>query len=117
MQDVLCHQSSSPILQQNIRWILNEFNQQMSALPACIDTIMEQHTQGLSDMYRRHISFNAILEHGDKRMYGVSSFKSLLEFSCMCASEKHHHHPVDGADDWKRDCVGNNLGVSSMESV
>jgi hypothetical protein len=35
----------------------------------------------------------------------------------MYASDEHHHRPVDSADDWKRNRVGNNLGVPSMESV
>jgi hypothetical protein len=89
----------------------------MSTLSVCIDTFVEQHTQGLSDVYRRHVSFNAVLEHGDKRVYSVSIFDSVLEFSCMYASDKHHHRPFDGADDWKRDCVGNNIGIPPMESV
>jgi hypothetical protein len=68
-------------------------------------------------MYRRHVSFNAILEHGDKRVYGVPKFNSVLEFACMRASDKHHHHPIDGADDWKCDCVGDDFDITSMESV
>jgi hypothetical protein len=78
---------------------------------------MEQYTQGLPDMYSCHVGFDAILEHSDKHMYGMSSFNSILEFSCMRTPDKYNHHPVDGADDWKRDCVSDDIDFTSVESV
>lgn len=89
----------------------------MSTVSCFFDPVVEQYTQDLSDMYCGYIDFDTILEHRDKRVYGVPSFNPILELTCVYTPDKHRHHPIDSHDNCKCDCVGDNFNITAMASV
>jgi hypothetical protein len=88
----------------------------MSTMPCFFDPVVEQYNQSMSDVYSRYIDFDSLLGRYDKRVYGVSSFKTILELTCMCTPDKHRHHPIDSHDNCKCDCVGDNFNITAMAS-
>lgn len=77
---------------------------------------MEYYKQDVSDVCCRYIGSDTILEHSDQRMYGVSIYEAVLEFTCVYTSDKYCHHPIDSHDNCKCDCVGNDFNITAVAS-